>query len=597
MRRLLTMTRAIFVCVLVLLPWPTMAQDSHGIAMHGEPKYTAGFKHFDYVNPNAPKGGTMVLSRVGSFDSVNPFIIKGVPAQGAGLTYERLLVRSRDEPFTLYARIAKSIDMPEDRSSVTFTLRPEARFHDGTPILASDIAFTYRILREEGRTNHRLFYKEISKVDILGPYKIRFSFCPGGNRELPMIIGLMPVLSEAYYRDIPFNRTTLTPPLGSGPYELASVEQGRSVTYRRVDNYWGKDLAINRGRHNIDVIRYDYYRDQVVALEAFKAGLIDLRHETDPGRWTTAYASTALTRGDIIKRTFLHSLPGGMKGFVFNTRRTIFKDRNVRRALAFAFDFEWINKNFFHNSYVRTESYFSNSELAAKGLPSESEADLLKPFQASVPPEVFSKIYSAPKTLSQGSDRKNFRTAINLLRNAGWKLEDKRMITPTGKPAKFEILLVNPRNERLALAYARKLNRLGIEVSVRTVDSSQYQFRLNAYDYDMIIYWWDESLSPGNEQAFYWSSQSADTEGTRNYAGIKSPAVDALIQKLVSAKTRSNLVTATRAMDRVLQWGHYVVPLFHLPKDRVAYWNKFEFPLPPPLQGYQLDTWWFNIKK
>jgi microcin C transport system substrate-binding protein len=597
MRRLLTMTRAIFVCVLVLLPWPTMAQDSHGIAMHGEPKYTAGFKHFDYVNPNAPKGGTMVLSRVGSFDSVNPFIIKGVPAQGAGLTYERLLVRSRDEPFTLYARIAKSIDMPEDRSSVTFTLRPEARFHDGTPILASDIAFTYRILREEGRTNHRLFYKEISKVDILEPHKIRFSFYPGGNRELPMIIGLMPVLSEAYYRDIPFNRTTLTPPLGSGPYELASVEQGRSVTYRRVDNYWGKDLAINRGRHNIDVIRYDYYRDQVVALEAFKAGLIDLRHETDPGRWTTAYASTALTRGDIIKRTFLHSLPGGMKGFVFNTRRTIFKDRNVRRALAFAFDFEWINKNFFHNSYVRTESYFSNSELAAKGLPSESEADLLKPFQASVPPEVFSKIYSAPKTLSQGSDRKNFRTAINLLRNAGWKLEDKRMITLTGKPAKFEILLVNPRNERLALAYARKLNRLGIEVSVRTVDSSQYQFRLNAYDYDMIIYWWDESLSPGNEQAFYWSSQSADTEGTRNYAGIKSPAVDALIKKLVSAKTRSDLVTATRAMDRVLQWGHYVVPLFHLPKDRVAYWNKFEFPLPPPLQGYQLDTWWFNIKK
>jgi microcin C transport system substrate-binding protein len=597
MRRLLTMSRAIIVCVLVLLPWSAMAQDSHGIAMHGEPKYPANFKHFDYVNPDAPKGGTMVLSRVGSFDSVNPFIIKGVPAQGSGLVYERLLVRSRDEPFTLYARIAKTVDMPEDRSSVTFTLRPEARFHDGTPILASDIAFTYRTLKEEGRTNHRLFYKEVSKVDILGSRKIRFSFRPGGNRELPMIIGLMPVLSEAYYKDIPFNRTTLVPPLGSGPYKLVSVEQGRSVTYRRVDDYWGRDLAINRGRHNIDVIRYDYYRDQVVALEAFKAGLIDLRHETDPGRWTTAYESASLTRGEIIKRTFSHSLPGGMKGFVFNTRRTIFKDRNVRRALAFAFNFEWINRNFFHNSYERTESYFSNSELAAEGLPSDAEINLLKPFQASIPPEVFSKIYSAPKSLGRGSDRQNYRTAIKQLRRAGWKLKNKRMIMPAGEPAKFEILLVNPRNERLALAYARKLNRLGIEASVRTVDSSQYQFRLNAYDYDMIIYWWDESLSPGNEQAFYWSSQSADTEGTRNYAGIKSPAVDALIQKLVSAKTRSELVTATRAMDRILQWGHYVVPLFHLPKDRVAYWNKFGFPLAPPLQGYQLDTWWHKIKK
>jgi microcin C transport system substrate-binding protein len=459
MRRLLTMIRSIFVCILILLPWPSVAQVSHGIAMHGKPKYSANFKHFDYVNPHAPKGGTMVLSRVGSFDSVNPFIIKGVPAQGSGLVYERLLVRSRDEPFTLYARIAKAVDMPEDRSSVTFTLRSEARFHDGTPILASDIAFTYRTLREEGRTNHRLFYKEVSKVDILGPRKIQFSFRSGGNRELPMIIGLMPVLSEAYYKDIPFNRTTLIPPLGSGPYKLVNVEQGRSVTYRRVNDYWGKGLAISRGRHNLDVIRYDYYRDQVVALEAFKAGLIDLRHETDPGRWKTAYGSAALTRGEIIKRTFSHSLPGGMKGFVFNTRRTIFKDPNVRRALAFAFNFEWINKNFFHNSYERTESYFSNSELAAAGLPSNAEINLLKPFQASLPPEVFNKIYSAPKFLGRGSDRQNYRTAIKQLGKAGWKLKDKRMIMPVGGTAKFEILLVNPRNERLALAYARKFPR------------------------------------------------------------------------------------------------------------------------------------------
>jgi microcin C transport system substrate-binding protein len=568
--------------------------DNHGIAMHGAPKYKPNFKHFDYVNPDAPKGGTLVLSRIGSFDSVHPFIIKGVPAQGSGLVYERLLVRSRDEPFTLYARIAQTVDMPEDRGSVTFTLRPEARFHDGTPILASDIAFTWRTLRDKGRPNHRLFYIQVAKAEVLGPRKIRFQFRSNKNRELPMIIGLMPVLSEAYYQNVPFERTTLKPPLGSGPYKLVAVDQGRSVTYRRVKDYWGKNLPVNRGRHNVDTLRYDYYRDQVVALEAFKAGLVDLRHETDPGRWATGYGSTALAQGRILKGEFSHGLPGGMKGFAFNTRRPIFKDRKIRQALAFTFDFEWVNKKFFHGSYAQTDSYFTNSELAARGLPSAAERALLSPFQKSLPPEVFEKSYQPPHTDGTGSDRKGLRTAMKLLQNAGWKLKGKRMVTAAGTLAQFEILLVNPRNERLALAYARKLRRIGIGVTVRTVDSSQYQSRLNAYDFDMIIYWWDESLSPGNEQAFYWSSGSADTEGTRNYPGIKSAAVDAMIKRLVSARNRSDLITATRAMDRVLQWGHYVVPLFYLPKDRLAYWDKFGFPGQPPLQGYQLDTWWIK---
>ena len=587
------------VCLLVgmCLSLSVALADSHGIAMHGSPKYKPDFKHFAYVNPNAPKGGTLVLSRVGSFDSVHPFIIKGVPAQGAGLVYERLLVRSRDEPFTLYARIAETVEMPEDRTSVTFALRPEARFHDGTPIHASDVAFTWRTFRDKGRSNHRLFYKEVAKVDVLGPRKIRFQFRPGGNRELPMIMGLMPVLSEAYYKNIQFKKTTLKPPMGSGPYKLEAVDQGRSVTYRRIKNYWGKDLAVNRGRYNFGTVRFDYYRDQVVALEAFKAGLVDLRHEKDPSRWATGYVSPALAERKILKREFSHGLPGGMKGFAFNTRRQIFKDRKVRQALAFAFDFEWVNKNFFHNSYARTDSYFTNSELAARGLPSVAERALLKPFKKSLPPEVFEKFYQPPHTDGKGSDRKGLRTAMKLLRKAGWKVQGKRMMTAAGNAAKFEILLVNPRNERLALAYARKLRRMGIGVNVRTVDSSQYQFRLNAYDFDMIIYWWDESLSPGNEQAFYWSSGSADTEGTRNYPGIKSPAVDAMIKHLVSARTRSDLVTATRAMDRVLQWGHYVVPLFHLRKDRLAYRDKFGFPVPSPLQGYQLDTWWVKTDK
>lgn len=588
------MFRIICLLVGVWVPFSVIAAETHGIAMHGEPKYKSSFKHFAYVNPNAPKGGTLVLSQTGSFDSVHPFIIKGVPAQGSGLVYERLLVRSRDEPFTLYARIAETVEMPEDRASVTFTLRPQARFHDSTPILASDIAFTWRTLRDKGRPNHRLFYKQVSKAEIIGPRKIRFLFRTNKNWELPMIIGLMPVLSEAYYKNHPFERTTLKPPMGCGPYKLEIVDQGRSVTYRRVKDYWGKDLAVNRGRHNFDTIRYDYYRDQVVALEAFKTGLVDLRPETDPGRWASGYASPALARGDIIKGMFSHGLPGGMKGFAFNTRRAIFKNRKVREALAFAFDFEWINKNFFHGSYARTDSYFTSSYLAARGLPSSNELTLLEPFRTTLPPEVFEKSYQPPHTDGSGSDRKGLRAAMKLLRQAGWKLKGKRMTTGAGALAKFEILLVNPRNERLALAYARKLRRMGIGVFVRTVDSAQYQFRLNAYDFDMIIYWWDESLSPGNEQAFYWSSQSANTEGTRNYPGIKSPAVDAMIKHLVSARTRSDLITAARAMDRVLQWGHYVVPLFHLPGDRLAYWNKFGFPVPPPIQGYQLDTWWIK---
>ncbi len=574
---------------------PALAS-SHAIAMHGDPKYGPGFSHFDYVNADAPKGGAMVMSRIGAFDSLNPFVIKGRPAAGSNLVFERLLARSRDEPFTLYGRIAERVEVPEDRASVTFTIRRQARFHDGTPITADDVIFSVETLRRAGRPNHRLYYKLVARMEKLGPRKVRLVFGPGGNREMPLIMGLMPILSAAYYRDRDFARTTLEPPMGSGPYRVAAVDPGRSITYRRVEDYWGRDLAVNKGHHNFDVVRFDYYRDSVVALEAFRAGLVGWRAESDPGRWATGYASPALDRGDIVLDEIAHGRPAGMYAFAFNTRRAIFADRRVRAALAHAFDFEWINRNLFHGAYRRTASYFDNSELAATAPPGAAERALLDPFRAHLPEDVFESVYRPPSA-ADGPIRRRLRTALSQLRQAGWSSRDGAMVTKAGAPAAFEILLVNPRDERLALEYRRKLQRLGIRVRVRTVDSAQYQRRLNTYDFDMIIYLWDESLSPGNEQAFYWGVKAAGEEGTRNYPGIRDPAADAMIRHITEARDRRALIAATRALDRVLQWGHYVVPLYQLPKDRVAYWNKFGRPAVTPLYGYQLDTWWLDEAK
>jgi len=592
------LSTAWLLAVLVLAAaWPAAAEPAHAIAMHGAPRYAPGFSHFDYAEPDAPKGGTLVLGETRSFDSLNPFIIKGVAAPGLDLIFERLLERSQDEPFTLYGRIAESVETPEDRSSVTFTLRPEARFHDGSPITADDVIFSVETLSEKGRPNHRLYYKMVARMEKLGERKVRLVFKPGDNRELPLIMGLMPILSRAYYRDVEFGKTTLVPPLGSGPYRVRAVDPGRSITYGRDPEYWGRDLAVNRGRYNFDVVRYDVYRDSVVALEAFKAGLVDLRPESDPGRWANGYASPALDRGAIVLEEVAHGRPAGMYGFAFNTRRPIFRDRRVRRALAYAFDFEWVNKTLFHGAYARTASYFDKSELAAAAPPGAGERALLEPFRDRLPPEVFTRAYRPPVSDGGGSTRKGLRTALRLLTGAGWTHRGGRMVTADGAPAGFEILLINPRDERLALAFKRKLARLGIDVGVRTVDSAQYQYRLNTYDFDMIIYWWDESLSPGNEQAFYWGSAAAGTEGTRNYPGIKDPAVDAMIGHIIAARDRRALVDATRALDRVLQWGHYVVPLFHLPGDRIAYWKKFGRPAVTPLYSYQLDTWWVDRDK
>ncbi len=587
------MIRVLSLAGLVLfMAFPAQA-GSHAIAMHGNPKQGPGFTQFDYVNPGAPKGGALVLSRTGSFDSLNPFIIKGVPAAGLDLVFERLLKRGRDEPFTLYGRVAKSVTVPEDRSWVVFTLREQARFQDGTPITADDIIFSVNTLRAKGRPNHRLYYKQVVRTEKLGPRQVKLVFKDASNRELPMIMGLMPILSKAYYGKVDFEKSSLLRPLGSGPYKIDKVDPGRSITYRRDPDYWGRDLPVNKGQYNFDTISFEYYRDGVVALEAFKAGLVDMRRETDPGRWATGYGSPALKAGRIVLDEIANGRPAGMYGLVFNTRRAIFSDRRVRAALAAALDFDWMNRTLYRGAYARTSSYFEGSELAADAPPTAAETALLEPFRAALPPEVFTKAYVAPGA----KGRQGLRDALNGLKAAGWRFDGKTMVTGDARPVAFEILLVNPRDERLALEYRRRLGRLGISVSVRTVDTAQYQSRLNTYDFDMIVYLWDPSLSPGNEQAFYWGSKAALEEGTRNYPGIQDPAIDAMIKRLVDARERQDLVDATRALDRVLLWGHYVVPLFHLEKDRLAYWDRFGKPKTVPLYGYQLDAWWEDAAK
>jgi len=591
-RRLVVTSAWLAIAFAVLGAVPAHAERAHAIAMHGKPLHGLGFSHFDYAEPEAPKGGRLVLGPLGSFDSLNPFVIKGVPAAGSNLVFERLLKRGRDEPFTLYGLIAESVEVPPDRSWVAFTLRPEARFHDGTPITADDVVFSWRTLAKQGRPNHRLFYRMVERAEKTGPRAVKFVFKVGDNWELPLILGLMPVLSEAYFRATEFGRATLDPIMGSGPYRVEAVDQGRAITYRRDPTYWGRHLAVNRGQYNFDVVRYDYYRDDGVAMEAFKAGLIDVRPESDTGRWATGYASQALDSGAMVLEEIPHGRPAGMYAFVFNTRRPLFRERRVRAALAHAFDFEWVNRTLFHGAFRRTTSYFESSELAAAAPPSPAERALLDPFRERLPPEVFNEIYAPPTGTGDGKNRKGLRTALGLLRKAGWTYHDGRMFTDIGAAAQFEILLVRSRNERLALTLARKLGRLGIEVAVRTVDTAQYQNRLNTFDFDMIVYLWDESLSPGNEQAFYWGSPAADQEGARNYPGIKDAAIDAMIGHIVAARDRPSLIDATRALDRILQWGHYVVPLYHLATDRLAYWNKFGRPSAAPLSGYELDTWW-----
>ncbi|MFQ5619895.1 MAG: extracellular solute-binding protein [Rhodospirillales bacterium] len=570
----------------------------HAIAMYGDPKYGPDFKHFDYVNPDAPKGGEVKLAAIGTFDNLNPYILKGVAAAGLGGLFETLLTNSDDEPFTEYGHLAESIEMPEDRSWVAFTLRKEARWHDGKPVTPEDVIFSLEILKTKGQPFFRFYFANVKKAEKTGPRTVKFTFSGGENRELPLIIGQLPVLPRHFWEGRDFAKTILEPPLGSGPYRIKAFEAGRSITYERIKDYWAADLPVNKGRNNFDIIRYDYYRDTTVALEAFKGGEYDFRQENVSKNWATAYDSPAIRAGLIKKVEIRHQRPTGMQAFVFNIRRPLFKDPRVRRALAYAFDFEWTNKNLFYGQYTRTKSYFSNSELASRGLPGPDELKILKPLRGRIPDEVFTKAYEPPSTDGSGNIRRNLRKALKLLKDAGWVIKEGRLVhAKTGKPFTFEILLSQPTWERIALPFKRNLKRLGIDARVRTVDSAQYQRRTEDFDFDMIVDVFGQSLSPGNEQREMWGSKAADRPGSRNTIGIRSDAIDKLVDLVIAAPDRKSLTARTRALDRVLLWGHYLIPHWHIQSFRVAYWDKFGRPAVTPKYNLGFDTWWIDAGK
>lgn len=590
---------AIAAATLAGSPAAADAQPVHGVAMHGEVRYGPDFRHFDYVNPDAPKGGTLKLGVPGgSYDTLNPFTLRGVPASGVSLIYDTLVVESADEPFSQYGLVAETVEMPEDRSWVVFNLRREARFHDGEAITADDVIFSFDVLKTKGRPHFRAYYQNVERAEKLDEHRVKFVFSEGENRELPLIIGQLPILPAHYWAERDFEKTTLEPPLGSGPYRIDEVDPGRSITYRRVADYWAADLPVRKGQFNFDRVVFDYYRDGTVAVEAFKAGEFDYRAENSSKLWATAYDIPQVETGLLVKAEIPDQLPRGMQAFVFNTRREVFGDPLVRRALAYAFDFETTNRNLFYSQYKRTKSYFAGSELASAGLPEGEELEVLERFRDRLPGEVFTTEYAPPSTDGEGGIRANLRTAIELLREAGWEIRDRRLVnSQTGKPFTFEILLVDPTWERIALPFVQNLERIGITAEIRRVDTSQYANRVDNFDFDMMVNVWGQSLSPGNEQRNYWSSDAADIPGSQNLAGIADLVIDELVELVISAPDRDSLVARVRALDRALLWGHYVIPHWYSEYDRIVYWNKFGLPDAYTLRGTSIFDWWYDPDK
>ena len=574
---------------------PAPAEPTHAIAMHGRPAMPDGFTALPYANPDAPKGGRLVEGVLGTFDSLNPLIVQGLPVQPIrGYVVEGLMARSYDEPFTLYGLLAKTVETDDARSYVTFGLDPAAHFSDGTPVTAEDVIFTWQLLRDHGRPNYRTYYAKVAKAEALDPRTVRFTFADGGDRELPLILGLMPVLAKHAIDVTTFENTTLAKPVGSGPYVVADVDVGKRVTFKRDPNYWGRDLPINRGLWNFDELRFDFYRDANAYFEAFKTGLFDVRSETDPGRWQTGYDFPAVHDGRVVKDLFSSGLPKFASDFVFNTRRPVFADIRVRQAIALLFDFQWINRDFFYDLYRRSASYFDDSELSAYHRPADArERQLLSPFPDAVRADVMDGTWSPPESDGSGRDRNTLRQALELFAAAGYVLDGTTLRNrTTRRPFSFEIMVKERDEQRLALAFANNLARAGIDARVRMVDAVQFDQRKLSFDFDMIEYRWEQSLSPGNEQLFYWGSASADQQGTRNYMGVKSAAIDAMIDAMLRAREHDDFVDAVRALDRVLISGSYVVPLFYLPQQWVARWNYVAHPARTSLYGYLPETWW-----
>jgi len=593
--------RLVAVCLVALcaaLPATASVNKSHAITLYGEaPKYGADFKHFDYVNPNAPTGGTFRIAptQEASFDSFNPFIARGNAVSTGSV--ETLMVASEDEPFTNYGLIAQSIEWPDDRSWVIFNLDPKARWHDGKPITADDVIWTFNTLIEKGSPQYRFYYSSVEKVEKLSERRVRFNFNERNNRELPLIIGQLPVLPKHYWAGQDFTKTTLQPPLGSGPYRIELFEAGRYTIQTRVENYWGANHPTRVGLNNFDKIRTDFYRDVTAIRLALKSGRLDFRLENQAKAWALDYDVDVVEDGLLIKERLVHEAPQGMQGTILNTRREMFEDVRVREAIGYAFDFEWTNRNLFFGQYTRSYSYFSNSPLAATDLPQGRELEILEVYRGQIPERIFTDVLAVPATDGSGWARDNLRKAFALLAEAGWTVKDQKLVNAQGEPFKFEILLVSQAFERIMLPWVRNLRRLGMEVNVRLVDTAQYINRMRSFEFDALIASIGQSDNPGNEQRNYWTTAAAKSEGSRNFAGIQSEVIDTLVDELIQSPDRETLSAYVKAIDRLLLFGFYVVPNWHLAADRILYWDKFGRPDIALKHGVNYMRWWFDKDK
>lgn len=589
-------------------PAPTVAVDetdlaplttrSHGISLYGDLKYGPDFHHFDYVNPDAPTGGKLLQSSIVAFDTLNPFTLKGNAAAGIGLIYDSLMVSSADEPSSMYGLIAREIELPQDRSFAIFHLDPRAKFQDGSDITAEDVKFSYEILLEKGSPVYRQVFSQIEGAEIIDELTVKFTFKPGNNRETPLTVAGISIMPKKFWDGKDFAKTTFEIPVGSGAYKVASIEAGRRITYERDPNYWAANLPVNRGQNNFDTIQYDTYLDPEVQRQAFLAGEYMIRSEHSSRDWNTAYNTPAVERGDIQKEFMPDNLPVGMQAYVMNNRLPIFSDQRVRRALQYGFDFQWLNRAMFYGAYSRTDSFFVNSELAATGIPTGDELALLEPYRDQLPARLFTEPYTLPDFDAPNGRREALREAMTLLNEAGWEVRDKVLVNKeTGQPFRFELIIRQPGLEKIALVVKSRLKQLGVEMDIRLIDTGQWVNRIQAFDFEVTTFWWQQSLTPGNEQRVFWSSEAADQPGSRNFAGIKNPVVDAMIENITSANSWEELVAATRALDRVLLWGDYVIPQYYLGGDRMVWWNIFGRPDEVPLQGMSVMRWWIDPDK
>ncbi|SCW75819.1 peptide/nickel transport system substrate-binding protein [Rhizobium mongolense subsp. loessense] len=595
------MLRVVFPLAFTLFCGAVAASPLHGIAMHGEPALPPDYKHFSYVNPDVKKGGKITYGVVGTFDNLNPFILKSMRTTARGmwdpdygnLVYESLLLRSRDEPFTLYGLLAETVEWDEGRTFIQFNLNPKAKWSDGQPVTAEDVMFSFELLRDKGRVPFANRLNLVSKMEKVGERSVRFTFNDKADRETPMIFGLFPVLPKHAIDPETFDRTSLVPPLGSGPYKIKTVKPGESVTYERDPNYWGKDIPSKVGMDNYDQITVQYFLQDTTLFEAFKKGDIDVYPDGSPGHWATAYNFPAVSSGAVIKDTFQSKLPSGMFGFVFNTRRPLFANIKVREGLSLIFDFEWANKTLYSGAYKRTQSFWQNSKLSSFGVPADArELDMLGPIKDKIDPAILDGTYKLPVTDASGRDRTVLKKAVQVLKEGGYSIQSGKMADANGKPLVFEIMTQNADQEKLAIAFQRSLQTLGIAASVRTVDDSQYQSRTNSFDYDVILKSYVSSLSPGNEQLSYWSSAARDREGSSSFAGVADPNVDTSIKHILTARSDEDFTAAVRSYDRLLRSGHYVLPLYHIDQQWVARNKRLGRPDIVPLYGYQLPAWW-----